>query len=318
MTRLSVVMPCLNAGGTLRRAIEALWAQDAPQGTFEIIVVDDGSTDGTSEIAGSCRGPVSVRVVRQPNRGLASARNRGALEAAGDVLLFMDPDVFAYPGMVSAHLRHYGDATTMRAVQGRTVPDPETLTTPFMRTSNLMPDLTIRRRENLSPLHVVGRNFSITRHAFEKVGRFDEGFAGYGAEDTEMAFRFHQAGGRILYEPEALGLHHHPISIEAAVARQVQSGRAAVRFWQKHGRKAALGFHLEIHPLLLPLKWLVFRTGIARRLVQTFRPWAERHHRYLILNECYNNLLWDAYYRGVFSALREGHAAADSTWERPS
>ncbi len=310
MIRLSVIMPCLNAGGTLRRAIEALWAQDAPPGSFEIVVVDDGSTDGTSEIAGGCRGPVPIRVVRQPNRGIASARNRGATEASGEVFLFMDPDVFAHTGMVIAHLRNYDDAAAMRTVQGRTIPDPDTITTPFMHTSNLVPDLTVRRRENLSPYHVVGRNFSITRTAFERIGGFDEGFTGYGLEDVELAFRFHEAGGRILYEPEALGLHHHPMSIEAAVARQVQCGRAAVLFWRKHGRKSALGLQFEIHPVLLPLKWLVFRTGLLVRLMQALRPWAERHRRYLILNECYNNLLWHAYYQGVFSALREGRTAA--------
>lgn len=310
MTRLSVVMPCLNAESTLRKAIEALWAQDVLPGTFEIVVVDDGSTDRTSEIAARCSGPVPVRVMRQPNRGRSGARNRGAAEAAGEVLLFMDPDVFAHPGMVSAHLRHHDDAAAMLAVQGRTIPDPDTMTTPFMRTSNLMPDLTVRRRRNLSPFHVVSRNFSITRAAFERVGGFDEGFSGYGLEDVELAFRFHQAGGRIIYEPGALGLHHHPMSIDTAVARQVQCGRAAVLFWRKHGRRHALGLQFEMHPVLLPLKWLVFRTGLLVRLMQAVRPWAERHRRYVILNECYNNLLWHAYYQGVFEALREARAAA--------
>lgn len=316
MTRLSVIMPCLNAEGTLRRTIEALWAQDAPPGSFEIIVVDDGSTDGTSEIAGRCIGPVPVRVVRQSNRGIASARNRGASEAAGEVLLFMDPDVFAYPGMVSAHLRHYDDRSAMRAVQGRTIPDPETITTPFMITSNLIPDLTVRRGKNLSPFHVVARNFSITRAAFERIGGFDEGFTSYGHEDIELAFRFHEAGGRILYEPEALGLHHHTMSIDAALVRHESCGRAVVYFWRKHGKQARLGLQFELHPVLLPLKWLVFRTGLLVRLMQAVRPWAERHRRYLILNECYNNLLWHAYYQGVFSALSEGRAATQGGGRR--
>lgn len=306
MTRLSVVMPCWNARATLPRALEALAVQDVAPGTFEVVVVDDGSTDGTAEMAASTRTAITMRVVRQPNRGIAAARNAGSSQAEGDVLLFLDPDVFAEPGLIAAHLRHYADGRERLAVQGRTVADPEALVTLFMRTSNYIPDLTVRRREDLSPFHVVGRNFSVGRAAFKAVGGFDEGFSGYGWEDIEFAVRFREAGGVIRYEPNAMGLHHHPMTLEAAVARQRMNGRAAVHFWRKHGRSGRLGMQLEVHPALLPLKWLVFRTGVVTRVMELARPWAERGKRLLVLNECYNHLLWRGYYEGVFEAMRSG------------
>jgi glycosyltransferase involved in cell wall biosynthesis len=316
MTDLSVILPCFNAGATLPRALERLFAQDLPAGTFEIVVVDDGSTDGTAGVAHAARGPVPVRVVSQPNRGLAAARNAGAATAGGEVLLFLDPDVWAERALVAAHLRHYPNRKGLLAVQGRTSADPATLSTPFMRASHLMPDLTIRRREDLAPFHVAGRNFSVSRQGFTAAGGFDEGFAGYGWEDIEFALRFKRRGGRIILEPEARGLHHHHLSVEQAARRQYHAGRGAVYFWRRHGRATWLGLQLELHPAVLPLKRLVYRTGAVGAFVRRLRPWAEGGNHLWLCNECYNYLLWEAYYAGVFEALAAPYAPARGSTSR--
>jgi GT2 family glycosyltransferase len=305
--QITAVIPCRNARDTLGRVIDALVHQDTPRGDFEIIVVDDGSTDGSTDGLRDSDGAAPFRVLHQPNRGLAAARNLGAAQAQGAVVLFLDADVFAAPDLVRAHLRRHRAAGADVAVQGRTLPDPASITTPFMRTSMLIPDLTLRRRADLSPFHVIGRNFSITRRGLERLGGFDQEFAGYGFEDVELAYRFHEAGGRILYEPDAVGTHFHPMTIE----------QAAVRFWRKHGRRRSLALQFEIHPVFLPLKWLVFRTGWITPLVTAIRPWAERGEHYLILNECYNHLLWRGYYAGVFDALRTGSDRAPTAQVTP-
>lgn len=310
MIRLSVIMPCYNARTTLPRALAALAHQDLDRGAFEVLVVDDGSVDGSAAVAEEMRSVLPLRVVRQANRGIAATRNLGAAHAQGRVFLFLDADVFARPPLLGAHLRHYADGAGLLAVQGRTVADPATLSTPFMRTSNLMPDFTNRSRSNLAPYNVIGRNFSVSRAAFDAAGGFDEGFAGYGLEDVEFALRLRRAGGVIRHEPDAVGLHHHPLTIEAAVARQRLNGRAAVRLWRKHGRSWRLGLHYEVHPALRPLKWVVFRTGVVTRLLTAIRPWAERNRHELILNEVYNHLLWQAYHEGVLAALGDGDAGS--------
>jgi glycosyltransferase involved in cell wall biosynthesis len=303
MTDLSVILPCYNAQATLPRALEALFAQSRPNGTYEIVVVDDGSTDGTADVIRTLGASVPLRSVRQPNRGPAAARNAGAASAVGDVLLFIDPDVWADPSLVSAHLRHYRHRGSLLGVQGRTATDPGTLSTPFMQTSNMMPDFTIRRRADLSPFHVASRNFSVTRAGFAAAGGFDEAFTIYGWEDVEFAVRFRQLGGRIIFEPDARGVHHHPLSVEHAARRQYHAGRGAVYFWRKHGRATWLGLQLELHAAVLPLKRLVYRTGVIGSLVRRLRPWAERRHHLWLCNECYNYILWEAYYEGVFEAL---------------
>lgn len=90
----SVVLPAYNAASTLGEALDSLLAQDAPA-PFEVIVVDDGSTDGTGEVARSRPG---VRYVAKPNGGPASARNLGVRLASSKLILFLDSDDVALPG----------------------------------------------------------------------------------------------------------------------------------------------------------------------------------------------------------------------------
>ncbi|MDQ7857856.1 MAG: glycosyltransferase [Armatimonadota bacterium] len=303
--RVSVVVPCHDAAAVLPRTLAALDAQTLEPGVFEVVVVDDGSSDATAEIAERWPGAVRPHVIRQTNQGLAAARNRGAAAARGDVLLFLDADVLAQPDLVARHLDRHAASPAPLAVQGRTVPTPESLTTPFMRLSTARDRAAPGRPRDLSPLHVIGRNLSVAANAHRAIGGFDEGFVGYGFEDVEYACRLHSAGTRIVSEPSAAGLHHHPLSVEAAARRQRANGRAAVYFWRKHGCAAWLGVHLELHPALLPLKRLVYGTGVAPRLARRLRSWAERRGAQGLLDECYRILLWEAYYQGVFEALRE-------------
>ncbi len=302
--RLSVIIPAHNSRAFLEETLSALAAQEgAGDGAFEVIVVDDGSTDGTVEALRARRFPVPLRILPQENRGRSAARNAGAREARSPVLLFLDADVRPAPGCLAAHLRHHAGGGPV-GVQGRTLQDPRTLVTLFMRASHMMPDLTVRRRQRLSPYHVVTRNFSVSAAAFHAAGGFDEGFTGYGWEDIELGLRLRRAGVTLRYEPAALAYHLDTQTLEEARAKLRQAGAGAVYFWRKHGRPAGLGFFLEIHPVLLPLKWLVFRTGAVTRLIGALLPWAERRRLMLVCNECYNHLLWKAYYEGVFQALR--------------
>ena len=85
---ISVIVPAFRSEATLGRAIESVLRQTHP--AFEVVVVDDGSDDGTAAVAQAFGAP--VRVLRQPNGGTASARNHGVREARGDVVCFLDAD----------------------------------------------------------------------------------------------------------------------------------------------------------------------------------------------------------------------------------
>lgn len=304
MPEISIIIPTYNGRPTLDRVLPSVVTQDFPPDRYEVIVLDDGSTDGTREFVGELQPPVALIYHWQPNRGRAAARNAGSRLARGRVLLYLDADIIATPTLLRRHAQYHARDRRPTGVQGRTLQHPETLQTTFMRATNLLPDLTIRRKHALSPLHVITRNFSVTADAFWEVGGFDEAFAGYGWEDIELALRLEQAGVRLHYEPAALAYHYHIQRLEELLPKLRQAGEGAVYFWQKHGRPGRLGWFLEIHPLLLPLKWLVYRTGAITRVVEAIRPWAERDTILPLCSECYNHLLWRAYYEGAFAALR--------------
>jgi len=300
---LSVVIPTHNNRPVLARALQHLFAQDYPAERFEIVVLDDGSTDGTAEMVRSLSSPVPITYRWQPNRGRAAARNAGSHLAAAPVLLYLDSDILAAPDLVSRHARYYADPSRAIGVQGRTLIHPEARRTPFMKTKELLPDLTRRRRHDLSPYHVITRNLSIRAEDLWAVGGFDESFPGYGWEDIELGLRLRARGVRFFYDPEAIGYHDDVETLERTRTKLRQAGEGAVYFWRKHHRRTGLGFFLEIHPLVLPLKWLVYRTGVLGKVIRAVLPWAEAGERLWICSECYNYLLWEAYYEGVFAAL---------------
>jgi len=309
---ISVIVPTYNSRDVLARTLQAVLAQDFPADRYEVIVLDDGSTDGSEELVRRLENPARLTYHWRENQGRSAARNAGARLARSPVLLFLDADVRPSAGFLAGHVRHHL-VHQRTGVQGRTLQDPESLTTTFMRATSLLPDLTIRRRQALSPVHVITRNFSVTAEAFWEVGGFDEAFVGYGWEDIELALRLRHAGVRLEYEPEALAYHHHVQRLEDLLPKLRQAGEGAVYFWQKHGRSSWLGLFLEIHPLLLPLKWLVYRTPLITPAVEGLRPWAERRAILPLCSECYNHLLWRAYYDGAFAALR---ASSGRTRER--
>lgn len=315
MLELSVVIPAHNGGMILHRTLDALRRQTVPPERFEIIVVDDGSTDGSTDGIEQT-GPPAIRVVRQHNGGRSAARNRGVAEARGRVLLFLDADVWATPGLITAHVKHHSERGNL-GVQGPSPPAPESLTTLFMRACNSSPDLTIRKRENLSPFHVVTRNFSVDRDAFVRAGGFDEGFKGYGWEDMDLAHRLTRHGVSLRYEPDALSCHHHIQTLEEAREKLRQAGEGAVYWWEKEGRDFRLGLFLEILPVMLPIKWLVYRSGIITVAIWPLKILAERAGITIICGELYSHLLWRSFYQGVFATRRQrAKLASGATGQR--
>jgi glycosyltransferase involved in cell wall biosynthesis len=312
---ISVIIPTYNNRDVLRETIRAARDQTLSPALYEIVVVDDGSTDGTAEMIAelSASPGAAIRYVTQPNRGRSAARNLGLRSAAGRLVIFVDSDLWATPTMLAEHLGHYPSGTTGRGVQGRTVTHPDSRVTPFMKGKEVTPDLTRRRRRDLSPLHVTTRNCSMLRQDVLDAGGFDETFSGYGWEDIELAMRMHARGVRFEYEPRALGYHYHVETLDSIRRKVREAGAGAVYFWEKYGRPVRLGVFLEILPAMLPFKWLVFRSPLFMPAFRRLLPVAERRGWLLLASECYNELTWEAYYEGVFDARRRLRHPAAST-----
>ena len=112
--RFSVIIPAFNSAATLTRAIESVRAQTWP--AHEIIVVDDGSTDSTASVAESFGD--AVKLLRQPNRGVAAARNAGARVAGGDWLAFLDADDWYHPDRLRLHAEWIAEDSTLDFLTG--------------------------------------------------------------------------------------------------------------------------------------------------------------------------------------------------------
>jgi GT2 family glycosyltransferase len=207
---ISVVVPTYQRADRIGRLLTALAAQDVEQ-PFEVVVVDDGSSDGTAEIVESVgrETGLAVRVLRQPqNAGPAAARNRGWRDAAAPIVAFTDDDCAPQPGWLRALLATAEDADV---VQGRTIPDPahaERLG-PFSRT-------VVAEEEGLYPTC----NVAYRKSLLEALDGFDRRLR-RSCDDTDLAWRAREQGARTAFAPDALVYHEITPSSLRALLRTI-------------------------------------------------------------------------------------------------
>src|SRR5919201_1986024 len=179
--RVSVVIPTYQRRGLVRRAVTEVGASKTDPTDYEVVVVVDGSTDGSAPALRELVTPMRLVVLEQPNRGRPAALNAGAAAAAGSVLLFLDDDMMADPAMIDEHLRSY-DELGADAVLGALAHDagsPSTVLSDQVR-AWIDEDFEQAREvhEIVDPAHprFIGGQFSVRRAAFERVGGFDASF----------------------------------------------------------------------------------------------------------------------------------------------
>ncbi len=292
--RLSVVVPTYNRSHVLRVCLEALAAQTLPPAAFEVLVVDDGSTDDTEEVVRGFEHKLRVRYLRQPhNRGRAAARNRGIQEAEGDVVVFVDSDVFPVPGFLEAHRSVHARWT--RAVGRGPLLLTEHLDDPFGKPP-LLPDP--------SPSFLDTANASVRREHLLAAGGFDEEFRHYGWEDVDLGVRLRRMGLRRVFTRRALAYHYQAPPTEDNLAellrREEERARMAVRLLRKH---PGIGtrFLVQLTPLHALGAFLLTAGGaLNERNLGSVLRWLRSHRlahvvARLALNRHYQNALWRAW-----------------------
>ncbi len=235
--RLTIVVPTHNRADLLGRALRGLLDQTASPSDYEIVVVDDGSTDATREIVESVGAPEArLRYFRQENKGPAAARNLGVLEARGQIILFTGDDCLPADNLVAEHLAAHDEHGDVGVV-GLVTWHPEIEKTPFMAYLETGPQFgfsTIEDPDDVAIWHFYTANCSVKRHWLEQVGGFDEDFKHAAFEDMEIAYRMKQRGLRIIYRPSAETYHHHPTTFQQHLARQRTTGMSAALLYRKH------------------------------------------------------------------------------------
>ncbi len=296
----SVVIPTHDRLDTLLRVLDSLAAQEgAPP--FEVVLVDDGSTDATPRAIPGRAYPFPFRYFPRPQGGPAKARNFGIQEAAGEIVCFFGDDTLLDPGCLRFHHEARASRGGQVAILGYTRWHPDLHPTRFMRYINeyglqfgyrIIPD-----PERVPFNFFYTSNVSLPRRLMTDQGGFDETFPYAAWEDIELAYRMEKAGMVMAYEPHAVALHHHATTLDTFARRQQKSGLAAATFARKHPeRKDWLGA-----PLALGLP-----PGMPRRL-----RWKERLARLFEFTPVpvpvswYREIMEHAYLMGLGEALRQ-------------
>jgi len=239
---LSVSLCTYDRRETLLESLEAFSRQELPRGAYELVVVDDGSQDGTRELLERIELPVPATVVHQPNGGLSAARNTGLEHCRGELVLFVNDDTIPEPSLVEEHVRTHrrlaGEG--LRAVLGSFEQPAEALDNALMRYLEASDEIfgfsKLTPGRDYDGMFFWTCNVSVPLAAVRAAGDFDVSFRHYGCEDTDLGVRLEALGMRVHYHPAARALHRHWIDFDYLVRRQRMVARAYVRFYRKHPR----------------------------------------------------------------------------------
>ena len=305
---ISVIIPTFERRDVLARTLRHLAAQDYPADRYEVIVVDNSRDDTPDMVeAFAASSGRRIRVLRRPERLPAVKRNLGLRAAAGELVLFLNDDVWASPGFLRAHAdAHAEHARELVAVLGHVEQSPEMPRTPFLEFYRPFAYDEVRRAGGaLGWRYFWSMNISLRRD--EMLGRnlvFHEDWAEIGHEDVELGWRFTRAGGRIVYAPAAHVEHYHPHTLDSACRLQESIGRGlrdleelvgdpglleryGVFSWRNSPRAIARGLARRalFNRLTVPAvqRWLNARTtrsGLADRLYwKVMLHYTERGYR---------------------------------------
>lgn len=261
---LSVIIPTYNRSEKLDKTLGYLHDQSLSSESYEIIVVDDGSTDDTSRLLKKWTKESSrVQSLYQKNAGQGVARNLGIKKARGEVTLFMGDDIYATRDFLLTHVRFHQDhPEESTACLGLT--EWEEPATPFMQWLThggpqfAYDQLTSQEKANFWFFYT--SNISLKTSLLKKE-HFDENFKGYGWEDIELGYRLEKKYQLdLVYQPAALATHEHPMEEKDLERKMKAIGKTALTFQKKHPELQVVprGFKKIIFVLIssLPLVWL--------------------------------------------------------------
>ncbi len=223
---VSVVTPTFNRCASLARLLDGLARQTYPADRFELVVIDDGSTDETLALLRGRQTRFPLRVVQQAHRGPAAARNLGVEHASGDVVLFLDDDVLPAPELIERHAgRHRADPDAV--VVGPMLPPSGWPRSVWVRWEE---EKLARQYQAMrdgvyacTPRQFYSGNASVRRAHFLETGGFDPAFAR--AEDVELGYRLRDRRARFVFDPEAAVEHFASRSLAAWQRTPYQYGR---------------------------------------------------------------------------------------------
>ncbi len=240
---VSIVVPSHDRPAALERCLKSLSQQNYPAGSFEIVVVDDGSLRPVG-VCAEVSARVRVTVMRQSQSGPAAARNVGVQHAGGSFVAFIDDDCVAERGwltaLVSTLTAHPGAAAGGHVVNGLA-------TNAWSEASQLLVGFLhgYYNREPDSARFLTSNNLAFPRTGLVDAGGFDPVYQRAAAEDRELCDRWTRLGRRLIYVPGARVSHAHPLTLRTFWRQHYTYGRGAWGFRQARALHGAGGVRVE-------------------------------------------------------------------------
>ena len=251
--RFSIVFPTYQRKELALAAVQALEKQELRD--FEAIVVVDGSKDGTAEALRELQPSFFFKVLEQPNSGAASARNRGAAAAEGEILLFLDDDMEAHPRLLAEHDRSHREGAEV--VLGHIPLHPKSPRGLLSRNVGIWAENRACKLSEpgaeLTAYDLLTGQISLRSELFRRLGGFDDAFTRdgtYGNEDLDFGQRLLDAGCRVVFNPEAVSWQRYVVTPRQHLEQWRQTGRADVAFARKHPHRAEAVFATRGRPAL--------------------------------------------------------------------
>lgn len=253
IVRVSIVIPAYNAEATLGECLDACLRQSHPY--TEVIVVDDGSSDATPEIAQQH----PVRYHRQPNAGPAAARNAGVQLANGDIVAFTDADCVPEPDWIAQLVAGFDHPKTVAVGGTYDIRNGSSLLARLIHE-----EIVLRHARFGAEVDFLGSfNVAYRRDAFEAVGGFDESFRSASGEDNDLAYRLQDYGGVLRFAPDARVAHYHPTRLGPYLRTQMRHGYWRMKLYAKHPRRGGGDHYAGFGELLGPPAALLLLTSLA-------------------------------------------------------
>jgi GT2 family glycosyltransferase len=225
----SIIIPTFRRVESLTNCLRAIELQK-PAGDFEVLVVNDGGGSLGSTMEPFLRS-LPLQVLCQANGGPASARNRGAIAAAGEHLIFLDDDCQPHSDWL-ASVRSVTEQNPTAMIGGRTV---NLLSkNDFAATSQLLIDFLYQlqnKSDAKTPYFFTSNNLSVPKKRFLELGGFDQGFRHAAGEDREFCLRWQRMGWPFHYDPNIVVGHLHRMKLGGFLEQHFRYGEAASRYW---------------------------------------------------------------------------------------
>ncbi len=218
--RATIQMCTYNRAALLERVLDACFEQTFSGDDYEVVLVNDGSTDDTPQVIARAQQRATCRftVIDQANSGLAKGRNAGIAAAAGERVIFIDDDVLPLPNFVEEHMRSH-ERNPHAIVRGGAI-NVESF-------DDLPPPVWTLR--HYSGNYFWTTNVSVPLVTIRAIGGFNESFSEYGWEDIDVGLRLRFGGVKAVFNPKALAYHWKPRPRSTNVEKMIRQARAQAR-----------------------------------------------------------------------------------------